>query len=75
MDAQGWDELWPPKVGDYARVRQSGALGEVVDIACTDADVRYTVNILSRRQVGLSECHLEDLLPVWPVVWKRPSFQ
>lgn len=79
MDVQGWDEgwdeRWPPQVGDYARVQENGALGEVVEIACTDADVRYTVNVLSRRSGGLIEYRLDDLQPVWPVAWRRPAAQ
>jgi len=73
MDVQRWNELWPPQVGDYARVRQSGLLGEVVEIASRDADVRYTVNVMSRRTGGLTEYRLDDLQPVWPVAWTRPT--
>lgn len=63
------DELWPPQLGDYARVRQSGALGEIIDVACRGTDSRYILNVFTPDTVVPFEFCLDDLVPAWPVDW------
>jgi hypothetical protein len=67
METQG--DLWPPRVGDYARLRQNGILGEVIDVACRGTDSRYTLNIFAPESALPSEYRLDDLSPAWPVDW------
>jgi len=62
-------ELWPPHLGDYARVRQSGILGEIIDVACRGTDSRYVLNIFTPDTILPAEYHLDDLSPAWPVDW------
>jgi hypothetical protein len=72
MDAHGSKEYWPPSIGDYVRIRQHGALGEVIDIAYTRATCRYTVNVfLERMSEPLSLCldELESIWQGWPSVF------
>ena len=75
MDVQASDGLWPPRIGDYARVRRSGVLSEVLDVECSQSGARYTVNVLAPGADAVSEYRLDDLLPVWPLTWTRPPIQ
>ena len=75
MESQAPGELWPPQLGDYARVRQSGILGEVIDITRRGEDAEYTVNLFAPSADGISELDLEDLAPVWPATWMRWTCQ
>jgi hypothetical protein len=52
---------WPPCVGDYARVRATGALGEVVDVTCRHLGGRYILNLF-RSDTGVPVAiELDDL--------------
>ena len=62
-------DLWPPQLGDYARVRQTGALGEIIDVACRGTDSRYILNVFVPEEALPSELGLDDLVPAWPVDW------
>jgi hypothetical protein len=62
-------ELWPPQLGDYARIRQSGVLGEVIDVACRGTDSRYVLNVLAPEADLPPEYRLDDLAPAWPADW------
>jgi hypothetical protein len=62
-------DLWPPQVGDYARLRQGGVLGEVIDVACHGTDSRYTLNIFAPEIALAAEYPLDDLAPAWPADW------
>jgi hypothetical protein len=42
--------LWPPGVGDYVRVRESGVLGEVVEIEGRGSQRQYTISPFGRRR-------------------------
>jgi hypothetical protein len=75
MDRQASDGLWPPRIGEYARVREGGVLGEVVDIECRGPVTQYTVNVLVTGAAGLSKCRIDDLSPVWPIDWTRRTVQ
>ena len=65
MDAHGSKELWPPGIGDYVRIRQHGALGEVIDITFTQATCRYTVNVYSERMSEPLSLRLDELESIW----------
>ena len=58
--------LWLPRVGDYARVRHDGLLGEVIDIARKGDDRQYTLNLFAQDTNAPLVCRLDDLEPIWP---------
>ena len=58
--------LWPPRVGDYARVRHDGILGEVVEISRVGADCRYSLNLFAPAvDEPLVVYWLDELEPIW----------
>jgi hypothetical protein len=65
MGVNGSKELWPPSIGDYVRIRQHGALGEVIDIAFSEATCRYTVNVFSEQMSEPLPLHLDELESIW----------
>ena len=65
MDVYGSKEYWPPSIGDYVRIRQHGALAEVIDIAFTQATCRYTVNVFSERMSEPLSLRLDELESIW----------
>jgi hypothetical protein len=78
MDVQNSKEYWPPSIGDYVRIRQHGALGEVIDIAFTHANCRYTVNVFSERMgepLPLRLDELESIWQGWPSVFANRRFR
>jgi hypothetical protein len=58
--------VWPPSVGDYARLRDDDALAEIIDITGQSPNYRYILNIFVRNRVDPQVSRLEDLVPVWP---------
>ena len=56
---------WPPRIGDYARVRQDGILGEVIEIGGGGADCRYTLNLFAPALNEPLVYRLDELGPVW----------
>jgi hypothetical protein len=56
---------WPPRVGDYARVRTTGILGEVVSVTRRGSDCRYTLNLFEPAVDEPLVYRLDDLEPVW----------
>ena len=65
MQAENPAAHWPPRVGDYARERLTGALGEVVDVTCRGSACRYTLNLFP-SDTGAPVVELGDLEAVWP---------
>jgi hypothetical protein len=65
MDARGLRELWPPGIGDYVRIQEHGALGEVIDITVVHATCRYTVNVFSERMSVPPSLRLDELESIW----------
>jgi hypothetical protein len=59
--------LWPPRVGDYVRVKKTGILGEVVGTTGAGKDRQYAVVLLARTPDHTRASYgLEDLESVWP---------
>ncbi len=56
---------WPPDVGNYARLRATGALGEVVEIERRGTDHWYALNLLRPGAGAPVVVELGDLEPVW----------
>ncbi len=65
MNARLHDILWPPRIGDYARVREDDTLSEVIDIAGSSRNPRYLLNVFAPRTPIPFVCRLDDLAPVW----------
>lgn len=65
MDAEPLVALWPPRVGDYARVKHGGPLGEVIDASRRGADCRYVLNLFAPDPDASLVYRLEDLEPIW----------
>ena len=57
--------LWPPNIGDYVRVRESGVLGEVVEIEGRGVQQRYTLSPFRPTSETDVSYRLHDLEPVW----------
>jgi hypothetical protein len=57
--------LWPPRVGDYARVRGAGILGEVISVTHRGSDYRYTLNVFDPAVNEPLVYRLDELEPVW----------
>ncbi len=58
--------LWPPRVGDYARVRGAGILGEVISIKRQElSDYRYILNPFDPAEDEPLVYRLDELEPVW----------
>ena len=66
MDARTPTVSWRPQLGEYARLRPAGTLGEVVEFAGCDPVRRYTLNLFDLTLALPVVCKLEDLEPVWP---------
>jgi hypothetical protein len=66
MDVEASAALWPPRVGDYARVKDGARLGEVIDASRSGADCRYVLNLFAPASDAPVVYRLEDLEPIWP---------
>jgi len=66
MDVRASAALWPPRVGDYARVRDGGSLGEVIEASRSGADCWYVLNLFAPASDAALVYRLEDLEPIWP---------
>ena len=71
MDVQTDGAAWPPSMGDYVRLRNGGALGEVIDVAFVQASCRYTVNVFTPAIAEPVTFRLEELESVW-ADWPSP---
>jgi hypothetical protein len=76
MDVQAHEALWPPHVGDYARVRDDGTLGEVIEIICRGEQRSYILALFTTKSDARLVYNLEELEPVWrswperaPALW------
>ena len=56
---------WPPRGGDYARVRGAGILGEVISIKRQRSDFRYILNPFDPAMDEPLVYRLDELEPVW----------
>jgi hypothetical protein len=66
MDAQHAPAAhWPPRVGDYARVRRAGILGEVISVQGQEPDRRFTLNLFEPAANEPLVYQFDDLEPVW----------
>ncbi len=65
MDVQASDRLWPPSIGDYVRLRNGGALAEVIDIAIARASARYTLNVFTPSMAEPVSFRLDQIESVW----------
>ena len=66
MDVEPSVALWPPRVGDYARVKHGGPLGEVIDASRGGEGWRYVLNLFTPDPDAPLVYRLEDLEPIWP---------
>ena len=65
MDVHADGPLWPPSIGDYVRLRNGGALAEVIDIAIARSSSRYTLNVFTPRIAEPVTFRLDELESVW----------
>ena len=65
MDLRADGALWPPSIGDYVRVRNGGALAEVIDISIARTNSRYTLNVFSPTMAEPVSFRLDELESVW----------
>ena len=72
MQARTLVAAWPPRVGDYARLRPVGTLGESAEVAGCYRDRRYTLNLFGPSRGAPVICGLEDFEPAWPV-WTQET--
>jgi hypothetical protein len=66
MDVEAPAAFWPPRVGDYARVKHGGPLGEVIDASRGREGHRYVLNLFTPNPDAPPVYRLEDLEPIWP---------
>ena len=67
--------LWPPRVGDYARVRGAGILGEVIGVTHRGSNYRYTLNVFDPAVNEPLDYRLDELEPVWDGQTERDAGQ
>ena len=65
MDVHAAGASWPPSIGDYVRLRNGGALAEVIDIAISRASARYTLNVFSPSMAEPVSFRLDELECAW----------
>ena len=65
MDVHSDGAAWPPTMGDYVRLRNGGALGEVIDVAFVRASSRYTVNVFTSSVAEPITFRLDELESAW----------
>lgn len=65
MDVHADGALWPPSIGDYVRLRNGGALAEVIDVSIARASSRYTVNVFTLSMAEPVSFRLDELESVW----------
>ena len=65
MDAHADGALWPPSIGDYVRLRNGGALAEVIDISIARTSSRYTLNVFKPNMAEPVTFRLDELELVW----------
>lgn len=56
---------WPPRIGDYARVRHNQRLVEVIDVIGPMEDRWYVLNLLVPAATAPATVRLKDLAPIW----------
>jgi hypothetical protein len=71
MDVRSDGTAWPPSMGDYVRLRNGGALGEIIDVAFVRASCRYTVNVFTPSVAEPITFRLDELESVWEG-WPSP---
>jgi hypothetical protein len=75
MDVEAPAAFWPPRVGDYARVKHGGPLGEVIDASRGREGHRYVLNLFTPNPDAPPVYRLEDLEPIWPGRPERDAAQ
>jgi hypothetical protein len=75
MDVEAPAALWPPHVGDYARLKHGGPLGEVIDASRGGEGWRYVLNLFTPNPDAPLVYRLEDLEPIWPSRPERDAAQ
>jgi len=65
MDARADSAVWPPSIGDYVRLRNGGALAEVIDISIARTSSRYTLNVFKANMAEPVTFRLDELESVW----------
>ena len=65
MDMRADGAMWPPSIGDYVRLRNRGALAEVIDISIARTSSRYTLNVFSPTMAEPVSFKLDEIESVW----------
>jgi hypothetical protein len=65
VDVRADGAVWPPSIGDYVRLRNGGALAEVIDISIARTSSRYTLNVFTPSMAEPVSFRLDELESVW----------